>query len=226
MEKLKNGKKEVLQPFNPSNLQPFNPLILQSFNPSTPQLFKDSAIREMLRRRHAAVPPLSEDFEEKLFAAYEQRKRLQKRRNVRRLILWPSIAAAATVALLLVFGGKSHITAEPELASITTHVEKSVDISMPDKKTEENTVVKPKNLVRKKHITHRADKSIPIANSASADTSKANAPIERPSVASHPVFTPIHTASLSAKGEDIRGRMDEKFNEFAYIITKVKEESI
>ena len=71
MEKLKAGKMEVLQPFNPSNLQPFNPLILQSFNPSTPQLFKDSAIREMLRRRHAAVPPLSDSFEEKLFAAYE-----------------------------------------------------------------------------------------------------------------------------------------------------------
>lgn len=63
--------------------------------------FKDPAIREMLRRRHAAVPPLSDSFEEKLFAAYEQRKRLQKRRNVRRLTLWPSIAAAATVALLL-----------------------------------------------------------------------------------------------------------------------------
>ena len=73
------------------------------------QTFKDPAIREMLRRRHAAVPPLSDDFEEKLFAAYEQRKQLQKRRNVRRLILWPSIAAAATVALLLVL----HIAKQP-----------------------------------------------------------------------------------------------------------------
>ena len=95
MEKLKNEKNNGLQ----------------SFNPSTPQLFKDSAIREMLRRRHAAVPPLSDSFEEKLFAAYEQRKKEQLAltshtrvpHSRRHLILWPSIAAAATVALLLTF---------------------------------------------------------------------------------------------------------------------------
>ena len=184
--------------------------------------FTETDLREALRQLFPNPPQLPDDFAQRI---YEAAQRQKHRRNVRRLILWPSIAAAATVALLLVFGGKSHITAEPELASIT-HVEKSVDISMPDKKTKENTVVKPKNIVRKKHIAHCADKSIPISNTASANTSKANAPIERPSVASHPVFTPIHTASLSAKGEDIRGRMDEKFNEFAYIITKVKEESI
>ena len=73
--------------------------------------FKDPAIREMLRRKHAAVPPLSDNFEEKLFAAYEQRKKEQLAltshtrvpHSRRHLILWPSIAAAATVALLLTF---------------------------------------------------------------------------------------------------------------------------
>ena len=187
--------------------------------------FKDPAIREMLRRRHAAVPPLSDDFEEKLFAAYEQRKRLQKRRNVRRLSLWPSMAAAATVALLLVFGGKSHITAEPELASIT-HVEKSVDISMPDKKTKENTVVKPKNIVRKKHIAHCADKSIPISNTASANTSKANASTEGTPVAPSPVFTPVSTTSLYANRDDMRRRMDEKRKDFVYAITTLSDENV
>lgn len=117
MEKLKNGKNNGLQ----------------SFNPSTPQLFKDSAIREMLRRRHAAVPPLSDDFEEKLFAAYEQRKRLQKRRNVRRLILWPSIAAAATVALLLTLCFIRQPVNESQMAQLPTSSVK--DITAPIEKT-------------------------------------------------------------------------------------------
>ena len=50
--------------------------------------------------------------------------------------------------------------------------------------------------------------------------------MEEPPVALHSVFTPVHTSSLSAKGEDIRKRMNEKFNECASIIAKVKEESV
>ena len=71
------------------------------------QTFKDTAIREMLRRRHAAVLPLSKDFEEKLFAAYEQRQQQMPTphnhasRSYRKFILWLSVAAAAAVVLLL-----------------------------------------------------------------------------------------------------------------------------
>ena len=97
MEKLKNEKNNGFQ----------------SFNPSTPQLFKDSAIREMLRRRHAAVPPLSDSFEEKLFAAYERQQRQHK---MRRLIIWPSIATAATVALLLTLHFAKQPVSTPQLA--------------------------------------------------------------------------------------------------------------
>lgn len=60
--------------------------------------FSDTDIREALRRHFAAMPPLSDDFNDKLFAALNRKKR---QRKMRRLIIWPSIAAAATVALLL-----------------------------------------------------------------------------------------------------------------------------
>ena len=68
------------------------------------ETFKDTAIREALRRIHANVPPLSDDFDEKLFAKLEQRRR---QRRIRRLVLWPSIAAAAVaacIAIAFVFG--------------------------------------------------------------------------------------------------------------------------
>jgi hypothetical protein len=124
MEKLKNGKNNGLQ----------------SFNPSTPQLFKDSAIREMLRRRHAAVPPLSDDFEEKLFSAYEQRKKEQLAltshtrvpHSRRHLILWPSIAAAATVALLLTLHFTRQPVGESQMAQLPTSSVK--DITAPIEK--------------------------------------------------------------------------------------------
>ena len=48
------------------------------------ETFKDTAIREALRRIHANVPPLSDDFDEKLFAKLEQRRR---QRRIRRLVL-------------------------------------------------------------------------------------------------------------------------------------------
>lgn len=159
MEKLKNVKNNGLQ----------------SFNPSTPQLFKDSAIREMLRRRHAAVPPLSEDFEEKLFSAYKQRKkeRLALTSNTRvshsrrKLILWPSIAAAATVALLLMLrmflpmpegesrmrgGGGSLPESSSPLAQVHTSSVKDITAPIePTSSVSSLSEVSPK----KKHKTHK-----------------------------------------------------------------------
>lgn len=120
MEKLKNGKNNGLQ----------------SFNPSTPQLFKDSAIREMLRRRHAAVPPLSDGFEEKLLAAYERQHKM------RRLIIWPSIATAATVALLLTL----HFAKQPVS---TTQLAKTQPPSV-------NIIVSPKEPSAPTHILSEA----------------------------------------------------------------------
>ena len=82
------------------------------------QAFKDTAIREALRRRHAAVPPLPEDFDEKVLAAYERQKKEQHSRL--KLILWPSIAAAACIAIAFLLG--NGVTNPPNLESQITNI--------------------------------------------------------------------------------------------------------
>lgn len=77
--------------------------------------FSDTDIREALRRHFAAMPPLSDDFNDKLFAALNRKKR---QRKVRCLIIWPSIAAAATVALLLTLFPTSEPQDRPQLAKV------------------------------------------------------------------------------------------------------------
>lgn len=78
--------------------------------------FKDSNIREALRRRHAALPPLPEDFDDRLFAALERKG---KRRSIRRMILWPSVAAAAAaVVLLLALHFNVQSQDRPQLAKV------------------------------------------------------------------------------------------------------------
>ena len=77
------------------------------------QAFKDTAIREALRRRHAAVPPLPDDFDEKVLAAYERQKKEQHSRL--KLILWPSIAVAACIAIAFLLG--NGVTNPPNLES-------------------------------------------------------------------------------------------------------------
>ena len=77
------------------------------------QAFKDTAIREALRRRHAAVPPLPDDFDEKVLAAYERQKKEQHSRL--KLILWPSIAAAACIVIAFLLG--NGVTNPPNLES-------------------------------------------------------------------------------------------------------------
>ncbi|MBP5360170.1 MAG: hypothetical protein J6129_01635 [Bacteroidaceae bacterium] len=66
-----------------------------------------------MRRRHAAVPPLPDDFDEKVLAAYERQKKEQHSRL--KLILWPSIAAAACIAIAFLLG--NGVTNPPNLES-------------------------------------------------------------------------------------------------------------
>ena len=77
--------------------------------------FSDTDIREALRRHYAALPPLSDDFDEKMLAALNRKKR---QRKMRRLIIWPSMAAAATVALLLTLLPASESQDRPQLAKV------------------------------------------------------------------------------------------------------------
>ena len=114
------------------------------------QTFKDPAIREMLRRRHAAVPPLSDSFEEKLFAAYERQQRQHK---MRRLIIWPSIATAAAAAVLLLM---LHFAKQPVS---TTQLAKtpppSVNIIVSPKEPMSPTPSLSEASSKEKHKTHR-----------------------------------------------------------------------
>jgi len=167
MEKLKNEKNNGLQ----------------SFNPSTPQLFKDSAIREMLRRRHAAVPPLSDSFEEKLFSAYEQRKKEQLAltshtrvpHSRRHLILWPSIAAAATVALLLTLHFTRQPVSESQMAQVPTP---SVNIISSPKEPISPTPSLSEASSKEKHKTHRKTSRV-ITQEEVTDNSIATASEEK-----------------------------------------------
>lgn len=229
MEKLKNKKNNGLQ----------------SFSPSTPQLFKDSAIREMLRRRHAAVPPLSDSFEEKLFAAYEQRHRSHKsgvpmpnRPLTVRRFLWPSIAAAAVGVLLLTFSQSAPVATvnngtrvETPLIASATPVRNAVKVSSVAKKEKSEATDVPAIKARHTKTVRNIPEKITMSSNPAVspqDSLEAVPSAEKQDV---PPVVPLvaparNNLSLSARGEDMRRRMDEKFNEVASIITKVKEEKV
>ena len=194
MEKLKNGKKEVLQPFNP--------LILQSFNPSTPQLFKDSAIREMLRRRHAAVPPLSDGFEEKLFAAYERQQRQHK---MRRLIIWPSIATAAAAAVLLLM---LHFAKQPVS---TTQLAKtqppSVNIIVSPKEPSAPTYILSEASPKEEHKTYKRKKRVITQEEVTENTIPTAS--EEKTEEQHLTGTTRGTVALNGHLNDIRQKVRE-----------------
>ena len=133
------------------------------------QTFKDPAIREMLRRRHAAVPPLSDSFEEKLFAAYERQQRQHK---MRRLIIWPSIATAAAAAVLLLM---LHFAKQPVS---TTQLAKtqppSVNIIVSPKEPSAPTHILSEASSKEKHKTHRKTSRV-ITQKEVTDNSTATA---------------------------------------------------
>jgi cytoskeletal protein RodZ len=134
--------------------------------------FKDPAIREMLRRRHAAVPPLSDSFEEKLLAAYERQQRQHK---MRRLILWPSIAAAATVALLLTLHFTRQPVSESQMAQVPTP---SVNIISSPKEPISPTPSLSEASSKEKHKTHRKTSRV-ITQEEVTDNSIATASEEK-----------------------------------------------
>lgn len=197
------------------------------FNPSTPQLFKDSAIREMLRRRHTAVPPLSEDFEEKLFSAYEQRKKEQLAltshtrvpHSRRHLILWPSIAAAATVALLLTLHFTRQPVSESQMAQVPTP---SVNIISSPKEPISPTPSLSEVSSKEKHKTHRKTSRV-ITQEEVTDNSTATAvedDVEEKSLA----VTTKETTELSSNIDEMRQRMRDNIPFYNLAIAAVKND--
>ena len=74
--------------------------------------FKDTDLREALRRIYSDPPQLPADFAQQL---HETALKQQRSRRVRRLIFWPSIAAAACIAIAFLLG--NGVTNPPNLES-------------------------------------------------------------------------------------------------------------
>ena len=74
--------------------------------------FKDTDLREALRRIYSDPPQLPADFAQQL---HEAALKQQRSRRVRRLIVWPSIAAAACIAIAFLLG--NGVTNPPNLES-------------------------------------------------------------------------------------------------------------
>ena len=74
--------------------------------------FKDTDLREALRRIYSDPPQLPAEFAQQL---HEAALKQQRSRKVRRLIFWPSIAAAACIAIAFLLG--NGVTNPPNLES-------------------------------------------------------------------------------------------------------------
>lgn len=79
--------------------------------------FKDTDLREALRRIYSDPPQLPADFAQQL---HEAALKQQRSRRVRRLIFWPSIAAAACIAIAFLLGNE--VTNPPNLESQVTNI--------------------------------------------------------------------------------------------------------
>lgn len=79
--------------------------------------FKDTDLREALRRIYSDPPQLPADFAQQL---HEAALKQQRSRRVRRLIFWPSIAAAACIAIAFLLG--NGMTNPPNLESQVTNI--------------------------------------------------------------------------------------------------------
>ena len=79
--------------------------------------FKDTDLREALRRIYSNPPQLPAEFAQQL---HEAALKQQRSRRVRRLIFWPSIAAAACIAIAFLLG--NGVTNPPNLESQVTNI--------------------------------------------------------------------------------------------------------
>ena len=79
--------------------------------------FKDTDLREALRRIYSDSPQLPADFAQQL---HEAALKQQRSRKMRRLIFWPSIAAAACIVIAFLLG--NGVTNPPNLESQVTNI--------------------------------------------------------------------------------------------------------
>ena len=165
--------------------------------------FSDTDIREALRRHFAAMPPLSDDFNDKLFAALNRKKR---QRKMRRLIIWPSIAAAATVALLLTLLPAS----EPQHNAVIAQVQPEVANQSP-KAAQPETSEEPAPVA----IPHKAERKAPRHSEPATQKVAPAEPELAPVAEEEPVveeqFSRSRMEYVAANRDDMRRRIHEQY---------------
>ncbi len=165
--------------------------------------FSDTDIREALRRHFAAMPPLSDDFNDKLFAALNRKKR---QRKMRRLIIWPSIAAAATVALLLTLLPASEPQHNAVIAQVQPKVVNQSPVAAhPEGSVEPAPVAVPHKVEKK---THRHSEPA-IQEMAPAEPELAPVAEEEPVVEER--FSRSRMEYVAANRDDMRRRINEQY---------------
>ena len=165
--------------------------------------FSDTDIREALRRHFAAMPPLSDDFNDKLFAALNRKKR---QRKMRRLIIWPFIAAAATVALLLTLLPASEPQHNAVIAQVQPKVVNQSPVAAhPEESVEPAPVAIPHKAERK---THRHSEPA-IQEMAPAEPELAPVVEEEPVVEEQ--FSRSRMEYVAANRDDMRRRINEQY---------------
>ena len=165
--------------------------------------FSDTDIREALRRHFAAMPPLSDDFNDKLFTALNRKKR---QRKMRRLIIWPSIAAAATVALLLTLLPAS----EPQHNAVIAQVQPEVANQSP-KAAQPETSEEPAPVA----IPHKAERKAPRHSEPATQEMAPAEPELAPVAEEEPVveeqFSRSRMEYVAANRDDMRRRINEQY---------------
>ena len=165
--------------------------------------FSDTDIREALRRHFAAMPPLSDDFNDKLFAALNRKKR---QRKMRRLIIWPSIAAAATVALLLTLLPAS----EPQHNAVIAQVQPKVVNQSPVAAHPEDSV-EPAPVVVSHKVEKKTYRHSEPATQEMAPAEPELAPVAEEEPVVEEQFSRSRMEYVAANRDDMRRRINEQY---------------
>ena len=187
--------------------------------------FTEEEIREVLQRRYSSMPALSGDFCERVLAAHE---RQQRRGKVRRLILWPSIAAAAAVALLLVLNME-----RPATTHLAQHTETPASISDPEKMNNTTRVEEEETPAAEEKVRYKPKKRVsspPIKKEVPAVAEQLDEEIESPSAAPQeeaaPDGTPPFPLLLYAHRDEMRQRMAEEYDIPSLVMTNINHDEI
>ena len=174
----------------------------------------DKLLHEAMKQRAAKVPPLADDFAEKVLQRTPLLTSPEGKERKRRVI-WPyaASAVASCIVLLLVFHYNNKVV--PELQSVVAEVEeqpapeapKASDYSESSEKSEPSEPIKPKR-------TYKVRKAIEEPQLAEAELIQEEAEAEQDYLPKEP--NPYLLAA--AETQDIRSRGERLYQEVAQLI--------